>query len=280
MAGVTVITVTFNAAQVLEGCLASVAAQEGVEVEHLVIDGGSTDGTLDVLRNWTRHPLVWVSEPDRGISHAFSKGLARATGDPIGILNADDRYAPGALARAVAALEAHPEAGFTFGHCLHRESDGRTWLNRGNPRYFERMRFFMPDVNHPTMVVRRSAYDRVGGFEERWRLAMDYDWLARAEAIGVRGVLVNEIQAEMAMGGASDRAWWRAYAEARDIAIAHGAPAGLAWMDHLGRLAKSGLRRGLVALGATSVERAIRLRRQRRILGGNAFDRAHDPRSS
>lgn len=267
MAGVTVITVTFNAAQVLEGCLASVAAQEGVEVEHLVIDGGSTDGTLDLLRNWTRHPLIWTSEPDRGISHAFTKGLTRATGDPIGILNADDRYTPGALSRAVAALESHPEAGFAFGHCLHREGDGRTWLNRGNPRYFEHMRFFMPDVNHPTMVVRRAAYDQVGGFDERWKLAMDYDWLARAEAAGVRGVLVDDIQAQMAMGGASDRAWWRAYAEARDIAIAHGAPVATAWVDHVGRLVKSGVRRGLVAVGARRLEQAIRLKRQRRILG-------------
>jgi glycosyltransferase involved in cell wall biosynthesis len=267
IAMISVITVTLNAAPVLKECLASIASQEHVQLEHLIIDGGSTDGTLNLLRSWTHHPLNWISEPDRGISHAFNKGISKARGEFILILNADDRASPGALARAVAALETDPRAGFAFGHCRHREADGRTWLNRGHQRYFERMRFFMPDVNHPTMVIRRSAYELIGGYDEQWRLAMDYDWLARAEAVGIRGVLVDAVQAEMAMGGASDRHWRRAYAEARRIAILHGAPAVIAWIDHLGRLVKTSIRRTVVTIGARRLEQAVRRWRQRTIHG-------------
>lgn len=263
---ISVITAVKNAAAVLPGCLASVAVQDGIEIEHLVVDGGSTDGTLDLLRSWRDHRIAWTSEPDRGISDAFNKGLARAHGDLVAFLNADDRYAPGALARALSTLSAYPQAGFCFGHCLHRERDGRVWLNLGDPRYATRMRYYMPDVNHPTMVVRRPALEAVGGFDERWRYAMDYDWLLRASAHGVSGVLVDAVQAEMAMGGISDRHWWRAYAEARAIAIRHGASAIPAWIDHLGRLAKGSARRSLTAMGGHRLAHSIRLWRQQRIL--------------
>lgn len=262
----SVITVTRNAAATLNNCLASVAQQDDLAIEHLVIDGGSTDGTLDTLANWKQHPLYWISEADRGISNAFNKGIALAKGEFIGILNADDIYTAGTLRRAVATLINNPQAGFCFGHCLHREVDGRTWMNLGNPRYFERMRYFMPDVNHPTMIIRKDIYAQVGGYDERWRYAMDYDWLARAEALGIRGILIDDTQAEMAMGGLSDRNWKKSYREARDIAILHGAPVLTAHLDHLGRILKGSLRRTLVILGAHRLEEQIRLFRQRKIL--------------
>ena len=264
---ISVVTVCRNPGALLRGCLESVAAQGLDDVEHVIIDGASGDGTVDLLRGWDRHPIAWVSEPDRGISHAFAKGLARATGEVIGLLNADDRYTPGALARGLAALDTAPGAGFAFGHCLHRERDGRTWLNYADPAYRSRLATGMPDVNHPTMLVRRSAYDRVGGYDERWSLAMDYDWLIRAERAGVHGVLVDAVQAEMAMGGVSDRRWAAGFAEVRAIAITHGAPRWRATAVFAYRLAKGGVRRVLVRLGARAAEHRLRRWRQRRIVG-------------
>jgi len=263
--GITIISVALNSIDHLTGCLESVANQ-GIPLQHVIVDGGSTDGTIDLLRSWTRHPLEWTSGPDRGISHAFNQGISRARSDIIGLLNTDDRYEPGALQRGLAALQTYPEAGFCFGHCLHIERDGREWLNLADPNYQRHLRYYMPNVNHPTMLIRRSAYVRVGGYDERWRMAMDYDWLIRAERAGVRGVLVDATQTCMAMGGISDRRWRRSFAEARSIAIMHGAHPLAAWADFSMRIVKGSARRTLVRLGLRGLERRVRLARQQRIL--------------
>jgi glycosyltransferase involved in cell wall biosynthesis len=266
MSRLSVVTAVRNGAATISHCLASVADQQPA-VEHVIVDGGSMDGTVEILRTWTKSTLVWKSEPDLGISDAFNKGLARASGDAILILGADDRLVPGAAEHLLKALAAAPDADFVFGHCVHREASDRMWCNHGDARYWERLRFYMPDVSHATMAIRRSAYDRVGGYDVRWRYAMDYDWLIRAERAGVRGILIDAVLAERDMGGVSDRYWIRSYAEARDIAIAHGAPRFWAWMDHLGRVAKGLIRRGMVTIGLNALTFTIRRWRQRQVLG-------------
>jgi GT2 family glycosyltransferase len=262
----SVVTAVRDGAAGIAACLASVAAQ-GPEVEHVVVDGASRDGTVDILRSATGGRMTWTSAPDQGISDAFNRGIARAAGEAILILGADDRLLPDAGHAIIAALQAHPGTAFVFGHCLHREGDGRTWLNGGDGRYWLRMRPYMPDVNHATMAIRRSAYERVGGYDLGLRYAMDYDWLLRAEACGMRGVLIDALLAERTMGGVSDRHWVRSYAEARDLAIRHGTPRALAWLDWQARVAKGLVRRGLVAVGLTGLEHRIRRWRQRRVLG-------------
>src|SRR6478672_10914946 len=112
----SIVTPCLNAAGTLAEALDSVRAEGlGERVEHLVVDGGSTDGTLDLLA--TREDVDWVSEPDRGLSHAMNKGIGRANGRFIGWLNADDYYLPGALRRVVELLEAHPEETWLTGPC-------------------------------------------------------------------------------------------------------------------------------------------------------------------
>lgn len=262
----TVVTAVRNGIAGIRSCLESVAVQEP-PVEHVVIDGDSQDGTVEVLRSWQRGRLVWVSRPDQGISDAFNDGIARATGSAILILGSDDILRPHAAARLVAALAAAPEAAFAFGHCLHRELDGRKWLNLADCHYWRRLRYYMPSVNHATMAIRRQAYDQVGGYALRYRYAMDYDWLLRAEGAGLRGVLVDGVLAEREMGGVSDRHWIRAYAEARDIAIEHHAPSGWAWASHMGRVAKGFVRRAMVGAGMGGTTHAIRRLNQRLKLG-------------
>ena len=281
MIRISVITVCRDPGERLLATLASVAheAERIPGIEHIIIDGGSRDGTQERLAAWQRHSIEWTSEADDGISHAFNKGLARARGEIVGILNADDAYTPGAIQRGLDALDAAPQAGFCFGHCLHLEADGRTWLNLADPDYHRHMRWFMPNVNHPTMLVRRSTYDRVGDYDARYRFAMDYDWLCRAEAAGIRGVMVDSLQTQMAMGGRSDRFWWRAYAEARNISIRYGAPASLAYVDHITRLAKGALRRTLARIGAERTVHAVRLWRQARIISGSKRNHSHDTSS-
>jgi len=265
MPRLSVITAVRNGAATITACLDSVVAQD-IEVEHVVVDGASTDGTVDILRSRTQRPPVWSSAPDDGISDAFNRGIARASGDALLILGADDRLAPGAARLIVAALDANQQAAFAYGHCLHREAGGRMWLNRADRRYRERMRYYMPDVNHASMAVRREAYARIGGYEQRWRYAMDYDWLMRAERADLYGCLIDAVIAERDMGGVSDRRWIGAYAEAREIAILYGAPWGAAWSDHGIRVAKGMVRRGLAGMGCKRLVFWVRSQRQRWLL--------------
>jgi len=262
---ISVITVVLNGKAHLRSCLESVF-QQGIQLEHVIVDGGSTDGTLDILRSWQGHSISWKSEPDRGISDAFNKGVLRSAGDILVILNADDRWLPGAAERALGALEENPNAAFCFGHCAHLDETGRKWINYGNGKYWNNMRYFMPDVNHPTMFIRRSAYDKVGLYDEKWKFAMDYDWLQRAEAVHERGVLIDAIQTEMAMGGISDKRWIKTYAEARDISIKYGVPRPFAYLDHWYRLLKGSIRRSMVSFGLLGLENRIRLVRQKMII--------------
>jgi glycosyltransferase involved in cell wall biosynthesis len=180
---ITVVTPSFNAAATIEETLRSVREQDYPHVEHVVVDGGSTDGTVEILER--AEGVRFVSEPDRGLSHAMNKGVAMATGDVIGWLNADDVYLPGALARVGEALRQRPEALWATGRCLIIDGEGRE-IRRGITRYKDTLlrhwsfglHLTQNFVSAPSTFVRRHAFDLVGGFDERFRYSMDYDvWL-------------------------------------------------------------------------------------------------------
>jgi cellulose synthase/poly-beta-1,6-N-acetylglucosamine synthase-like glycosyltransferase len=200
---VSIVTVVRNGAGTIEDTLRSILAQEVPDLEYVVVDGGSTDGTLDILRRYQDRLALWISEGDDGISDALNKGIALTTGNAIGILHADDRYMSGAITASLSALAKHPEAGFSYGHCRYLDGEASAFLMRGDPDYARVIETRMPAVNHPTMFVRRQVYQRFGLFRPGIRVAMDYDLLLRFHLGGVRGVLVPEVIAEMRLGGLS-----------------------------------------------------------------------------
>ena len=129
----SVVTPCLNGEATLADTLASVRAQ-GVEgLEHVVVDGGSSDGTLGILRA-AEGPVLFISEPDRGLSDAMNKGIAMARNDVVGWLNADDVYLPGALARVQEAFAARPDALWATGRCLIIDGQGHE-IRRGVTRY-------------------------------------------------------------------------------------------------------------------------------------------------
>ena len=154
---VSVVTVVRNGEATIENTILSVLSQRHPNLEYIVVDGGSTDGTLDILRRYDDRLALWISEPDRGISDAFNKGIALATGDVIGLLNADDTYTPGAVEACVATLRQEVSAGFSFGHCQYMEGNRPAFLIRGDPEYARIICRRLPALIQPTVFVRRSV---------------------------------------------------------------------------------------------------------------------------
>ena len=225
---ITVITPALNSAPTIARTLQSVAEQGYPHVEHLVIDGGSTDGTLDLLR--AAPGVRFISEPDRGLSDAMNKGVALATGDVVGWLNADDFYLPGALHAAGSALAEHPSAEWATGTCIIVDDDEQeirrpvTRYKRALLRRYSRGSLLVQNfIAAPATFVRTGALRAVGGFDERFRYSMDYDvWLQLAER-GDPVVIDRSLTAfRMAEGSLSMSGFERQFAEHAQNAREHG----------------------------------------------------------
>jgi glycosyltransferase involved in cell wall biosynthesis len=205
---ISIITVCRNAEATLEEAIHSVAAQDYANREHIVVDGGSRDGTMAILER-NKHTLArFVSEPDGGIYDAMNKGIALATGDVIGFLNADDCYAHAGVLSRIAAQFATPEVEACYADLVYvdQHDPGRVvryWKSRD---YVDGMfdSGWMPA--HPTFYVRRDVYSRYGGYDTQYRLQSDFELTLRMLAVHhVRAVYVPETWVRMRTGGATNR---------------------------------------------------------------------------
>ena len=205
---ISVITAVFNRADTVAEALASVHSQSWPAVEHIVIDGGSTDGSLPILQAHGAQLAALVSEPDKGIYDALNKGIRRATGDVVGFLHADDLYeTPESLAQVAAAFD-DPAVDAVYGDLVYvRQEDPskvvRYW--RAGPLMAGSLeRGWMPP--HPTFYVRRSVYERLGLFDTRFRIAADYESILRILGRGrARSAYVPQVLVRMRLGGISNR---------------------------------------------------------------------------
>ena len=194
---VSIITPVLDRSSSINACLESVSSQSYPAVEHIVVDGGSIDGTLDLVRSFrSRHTLRWISESDDGMYDAINKGLALAEGDVIAFLNSDDRYFPWSIEVGVDELARGPDLVYGDMGVLKvvSEEDSRFFLHF-YPDFDFRHYTYSAAIGQPTVLWRRSLTERIGGFDRTYRLLGDCEYWLRAAAAGAKLSHVSEVLA-------------------------------------------------------------------------------------
>jgi glycosyltransferase involved in cell wall biosynthesis len=183
----TVITPTLNQAAFIERTITSVLDQGYEDLEYLVVDGGSTDGTIEIIKRYADRIAWWVSEPDDGQTDALNKALSRATGDVVAFINSDDHYLPGAFAAAMRTLEEHPDAWWATGAARFVDADGRTeavWHARRPPRHRHLWLLLPWSAPQPSTFWRRRVFDELGPFRRDMHYVFDTEFALRLAYAG------------------------------------------------------------------------------------------------
>jgi len=179
---ISVVTPSYNQASFLEATIRSVLLQGYPDLEYIIVDGGSNDGSLDIIRKYEDELGYWVSEPDRGQAHAINKGFVHATGDIVSWLNSDDIYEPHILHLVAQSFDPVTGPYVVFGDCLFMDERGRSIrLFRGIDRPLYRKLCYWRgwDIPQPTVFVARRVIEEIGPLDESLHLAMDYEWFLR-----------------------------------------------------------------------------------------------------
>lgn len=182
---ITVITPSFNQVKFIEQTIESVLNQGYPNLEYIIMDGGSTDGTIEVLKRYSGW-LEWISERDRGQSHAINKGLRMATGDVLAFINSDDLYEPGALLKVGTFFAEHSEAAWLTGKCRIIDQEGQE-IRRLITKYKNfwlrlksyQLLLIIDYISQPATFWRKRVIEKVGFFDETLHYAMDYDYSLR-----------------------------------------------------------------------------------------------------
>lgn len=226
---VSIITVVYNAEHTIADAIASVADQQHSDIEHIVIDGASTDGTLAVIRANSESITHAISEPDSGIYDAMNKGIKLATGDVIGLLNADDVYQHSKV--IAEAVDAHQDAGLDacYSDLVYVKADDlsqvtRYWRSR---EYVAGLCFkgWMPA--HPTLFLKRRVYDKVGLFNTELNYQSDLEFCVRAfEHHKITSVYIPKLWVRMRLGGVTNGSFktmvagnWESYLALRKLGL-------------------------------------------------------------
>jgi glycosyltransferase involved in cell wall biosynthesis len=182
---ISLVTPSFNQAEFLPKTLSSVHRQGYQELEHIVVDGGSTDGSVRVVEEYAGRLAYWVSEPDKGQADALNKGFARATGDIFGWLNSDDLLWPGALGAIAEAFEADPDADVVMGWSLFFRAERVVYLHDPLPLSPGRLLYTGYDPPQDSIFWRRRVHERLGRIDTGFAYP-DRDWFIRISLLGVR----------------------------------------------------------------------------------------------
>jgi glycosyltransferase involved in cell wall biosynthesis len=211
---VSIITPSFNQTRYLEATIQSVLTQDYPRIEYLIVDGGSADGSVDIIKKYADRLAWWVSEKDKGQTDAINKGFARATGQILAWLNSDDTYEPGAVGKAMKYLIEHPEVGMVYADCNFINENGNVIGKFGAAQTdYRRLREGYVHIPQQTMFFRAELWQQVGPLDPSFYFAMDYDLWTRIAAKSPIQYLAGQTWANFRMHSsgksvaADDRCW-------------------------------------------------------------------------
>ena len=210
---ISIITVCYNSSQTIRDTIESVLEQRYADIEYIVIDGGSTDTTLEILDEYKDRISNLVSEPDKGIYDAMNKGISLATGDVVGIINSDDvLFDRDVISRIALAFQEHKGCEAVYSNLVYvkrndLETVTRTVIAPSFGLWKIRFGFIMP---HPSFYARRDLFSRLGKYKLDYRVAADFELMARFLLSGIRTVRLPITAVKMREGGISSSGlWWR-----------------------------------------------------------------------
>lgn len=216
---ISIITVCFNSEKTIEKAIKSVIHQDYMNKEHIIIDGGSKDGTIDIIKKWDRYITKWISEPDQGIFDAMNKGIRMATGDIIAFLNSDDWYMKGALSMVHEAFAIHNI------DCVC--CDNYVIEQDGSKVYYDASFYTIEDLYkkmiyyHSAIFAYKKWFKRYDNFDLKYNIAADYDWMLKIINRGAKLFYLHKPVFTFCYGGISSTNKIECAKEAREIAIEH-----------------------------------------------------------
>lgn len=253
---VSIITIVYNRSKHLAQTVESILGQSYNNVEYIVIDGGSTDGTLDIIRRYEHAIDYWISEPDEGISDAFNKGLTASTGQWLNFMNCGDRFAlPETIQNF--ADNINEKADLIFGKANVIDSKGKILLTSG--RAFDRKKFARRmTIPHQSAFHNRHYFQQYGLFDKRLKLAMVYELLLRKRPLVT--VFIDKTLSNMLIGGAHETEDYLRLREAKMVKRKHCSDVGnlIIEFDYWYALGRALVKRALICIGLRGITRKIR----------------------
>lgn len=232
---ISIVTITYNSEKTLEDTIQSIISQNYNELEYIIIDGGSKDDTLKIVEKYKKYISIFVSEPDKGISDAFNKGVRRASGELIGIINSDDMLADGAL--KTIASEINRDTDIIYGDIYRCNPDGKNMrLAKANDNVAV-LKHGFSCMYHPATFIRKSAYEKYGVYE-LLRYCMDRELLLRMYTSGAKFQRVDKPLAIFRVGGESCKCYYKTAFESMNVSIQYGLPKAIAYFKTIINICK------------------------------------------
>lgn len=192
---VSIVTPSFNQAQFIEETILSVQRQKYPNVEHIVIDGGSVDGTLDILKKFG-DKISWISEPDRGQADAVNKGIRKASGEFIGWLNSDDIYFNDTIYFAVKAFQDRPDVDVVYGDLFYIDQDGKILMERKEINFdFDILLYGLCYIGQQSTFYKKNIFEDIGYLDVNLQYVMDWELFLRIAVHGKKYLLVPDVKA-------------------------------------------------------------------------------------
>lgn len=218
----TVFTISFNSIATIEKTILSVISQNLKDYEYIIVDGGSTDGTVEIIKNYAKYLSYWISECDAGPADAVNKAIALSRGKYLYWVNSDDWVEDSYLSVAINVLESNPDADYVYGNLNYYDEKGLfSFTQKGDLNYAKKIKYEMPRINPPSIVIKKNVFCKIGPVNTNLYVASDYELFLRLHVSGGYGVYSDQLYANHRLGGISSKHVFRGLGEIRKAAISN-----------------------------------------------------------